>query len=101
MTGNAWPELPYAAWKDTYATLHMWMQIAGKVAVALAPPLNHTWGHAFHVTPRGLCSPLLPHGHRVFAIEFDFIEHYMCVRVSDGAVKRIARGWCSCRRGAC
>lgn len=81
-----WPALPYDAWKDTYATLHMWLQMAGKVAVALAPPVNHAWSHAMHVTPRGLTSALLPHDSRAFAIEFDFIEHRLIVRVSDGGV---------------
>src|SRR5256885_14965505 len=28
---DCWPPLPYASWKDTYATLHMWTQIVGKV----------------------------------------------------------------------
>ena len=54
-----WPELPYAAWQDTYATLHMWMQVVGKVALARAAPLNHSWGIAFHLTPRGLRTGLL------------------------------------------
>ena len=87
---DRWPPLPYEAWADTYATLHMWMQMAGKVAVALAPPVNHAWSHAFHLTPRGIASPLLPHGDREFTIEFDLIDHQMVVRVSDGAVKRVA-----------
>ena len=56
---QSWPELPYAAWQDTYATLHMWMQIVGKVALARAAPLNHSWGIAFHLTPRGLRTGLL------------------------------------------
>ncbi|MEX2272320.1 MAG: DUF5996 family protein [Vicinamibacterales bacterium] len=90
MQDHAWPELPYEAWKDTYATLHMWMQMAGKVAVALAPPINHAWSHAFQMTARGISTPLLPHDTRVFAIEFDFIDHQMIVRASDGAVKRMA-----------
>ena len=52
MTSESWPPLPYDAWKDTYATLHMWTQVVGKVALALAPPLNHSWGVAFHLTAR-------------------------------------------------
>ncbi len=87
-----WPPLPYDAWKDTYATLHMWMQMAGKIALALAPPINHSWGSAFQLTPRGIGTPLLPHDDRVFAIEFDFIDHQMVVRASDGTVKRMALG---------
>ena len=68
MTASArggWPTLQYEEWKDTYATLHMWMQVVGKVAVAQAPPINHSWGVAFHVTPRGLSTYLLPHGARL------------------------------------
>jgi hypothetical protein len=92
MNEARWPALPYAEWKDTYQTLHMWMQMAGKVTVALAPPINHAWSHAFHLTARGISTPLLPHDDRVFGIEFDFIDHQMIARVSDGTVKRIALG---------
>ena len=83
-TGERWPALPYAAWKDTYATLHMWSQVVGKVALAQAPPLNHSWGVALQVTPRGLSTHTLPHGNRAFGIEFDFIDHELIVRTSDG-----------------
>jgi hypothetical protein len=83
--GNeTWPELPYEAWKDTYATLHMWAQVVGKVALALSPPLNHGWGIAMQVTSRGLATRLLHHGVRSFTIEFDFIAHELLVRTSDG-----------------
>ena len=61
---ESWPALPYDAWKDTYATLHMWTQIVGKVALALAPPINHSWGVAMQVTPRGLSTVALPHDRR-------------------------------------
>ena len=49
-----WPSLPYDEWKDTYATLHMWTQIVGKIALAQAPPLNHSWAITLLLTPRGL-----------------------------------------------
>ena len=75
MTEEVWPALPYEAWKDTYATLHMWTQVVGKVALAQAPPLNHSWGIAMQVTPRGLSTRTLPHGDRTFSIQFDFIDH--------------------------
>ena len=65
MQHDAWPALPYDAWKDTYATLHMWTQVVGKVALAQAPPLNHSWGSALQVTPRGLSTRTLPHGDRI------------------------------------
>jgi hypothetical protein len=79
-----WPALPYDAWKDTYATLHMWSQVVGKVAVALAPPLNHSWGIAFHLTGRGFRTAVLPHGDRSFTISFDFIDHRIVIETSDG-----------------
>jgi hypothetical protein len=90
MPDETWPALPYEAWKDTYATLHMWTQIAGKVALALAPPLNHSWGSAFQITPRGLATRTLPHGDRTFTMEFNFVDHELRIRASDGAVRALA-----------
>jgi hypothetical protein len=90
MTGNErWPALPYEGWKDTYATLHMWSQVVGKVALALAPPLNHSWAIAFQVTARGFVTRRLVHGDRSFTIDFDFIDHQLGIRVSDGAERFI------------
>jgi hypothetical protein len=83
-----WPSLPYEEWKETYATLHMWMQVVGKVALAQAPPINHSWAVAFHLTPRGLSTHLLPHGSRTFAIEFDFLQQQLVVQASDGSIQR-------------
>jgi hypothetical protein len=85
----SWPALPYESWKDTYATLHMWTQIVGKVALATAPPMNHSWGIALHLTPRGLTTRLLPHGKRTFTVEFDFIDHRLVVGTSDGDMRTL------------
>jgi hypothetical protein len=87
LSSDPWPALPYDDWKDTYATLHMWTQVVGKVALALVPPLNHSWGIAFQVTPRGLSTRALPHGTRSFTMEFDFIDHRLVIRVSDGTTR--------------
>jgi len=84
MTDDRSPPLPYDAWKDTYATLHMWMQVVGKVTLALVPPVNHSWAIAMHLTPRGITTPLLPYGARIFTIEFDFVAHELRVDTSDG-----------------
>jgi hypothetical protein len=90
MPADLWPPLPYDEWKDTYATVHMWTQIAGKIALAQAPALNHSWAVALRVTPRGLSTHLLPHGRRAFSIEFDFIDHRLVIRVSDGRSRTLA-----------
>ena len=90
MSDERWPALPYAEWKDTYETLHLWSQVVGKVALAQAPPLNHSWGIAMAVTPRGLATRTLPHPGGSFAIEFDLVDHQLLVRPSEGAVRTLA-----------
>ena len=84
-----WPALVHDEWKDTYATLHMWTQVVGKVALAKAAPLNHCWGVALHLTSRGLTTGPLAHGERSFTIEFDFIGHQLVIAVSDGNQREI------------
>lgn len=83
-TAEPWPSLPYDEWKETYATLHMWTQMVGKVALARAAPLNHCWAIAFLFTPRGLRTRLLSHGTRTFTIAFDFLDHQLLIETSDG-----------------
>jgi hypothetical protein len=90
MSDEVWPALPYEAWKDTYATLHMWMQVVGKVALAQAPPVNHSWAIALHLTSRGLSTRALPHGRRTFTMELDFIDHQLVTRSSDGVTRTLA-----------
>src|SRR5262249_40015407 len=63
----------------------MWTQVVGKVALALAPPLNHGWGIALQIGPRGLVTRLLPHGNRTFTVELDFCSHELVIRATDGA----------------
>ena len=84
-----WPALPYLEWQDTYATLHMWMQVVGKIALALSPPLNHSWAIALHLTPRGITTRRLSHGDRSFTMEFDFIDHQLVIRTSDGTERTV------------
>src|SRR5690242_6730536 len=87
---DEWPALPYGEWKDTYATLHMWAQIVGKIALAQAPPLNHCWGVALHLTGRGITTDVLQHGSRDFTIQFDFIDHQLLIVTADGDTRSIA-----------
>jgi hypothetical protein len=87
---ETWPALPYEDWRETYQTLHLWSQVVGKVALALAPPLNHCWGVALHVTARGLATRMLPQGSRSFVLEFDFIDHVLAITCSDGQRGQVA-----------
>lgn len=81
---EAWPTLPLEAWKDTYATLHLWTQIVGKVRLAQSPWTNHSWHVTLYVTSRGLTTSPIPYGNRTFQIDFDFIDHQLTVQSSDG-----------------
>jgi hypothetical protein len=91
MTSNgAWPELPLAAWRETYETLHLWSQIVGKIRYERAPWLNHSWHVALYVTARGLTTSPIPDGTKTFQIDFDFIDHELQIATSDGARRQFA-----------
>jgi hypothetical protein len=82
-----WPALPLAEWKDTYATLHMWTQIVGKIRLALSPPINHFWGTTFYVTARGLTTSAMPYHKGTVEINFDFIAHTLEIETSLGETR--------------
>jgi Family of unknown function (DUF5996) len=91
MTSNAaWPELPTAAWRETYDTLHLWTQIVGKIRYERAPWLNHSWHVALYVTTRGLTTSPIPDGTRTFQIDFDLIDHALLISTSDGEKRKFA-----------
>src|SRR6266699_6187905 len=79
-----WPVLPLESWSDTYATLHMWTQIVGKIRLAQSPWVNHSWHTTLYVTSSGLTTSPIPHGARTFQIDFDFLSHELVVQASDG-----------------
>lgn len=82
---NAFPPLPLAEWKRTKNTLHLYLQIVGKIRLKLHPRQNHWWHVAFYVSPRGLTTRPIPYGFGSFEIEFDFIAHELVVTAHDGA----------------
>ena len=84
-----WPALPFPEWKETCATLHMWTQIVGKIRLALTPWTNHSWHVTLYLTARGLTTSPIPHGARIFEIEFDFIDHKLSIATADGARREI------------
>ncbi len=83
---DAWPELPLAAWQDTYATLHMWTQIVGHIRMTLTPKINHWWNVPLYVSARGLTTSPIPYQRRIFEIRFDFIAHKLIIETSEGGV---------------
>ena len=87
---NFWPALPLQEWQDTCDTLHMWTQVVGKIWLAQAPLINHWWEVPLYVTCRGLTTSPIPCGERTFQIDFDFIDHRLTIRTTDGATESLA-----------
>jgi hypothetical protein len=86
----SWPEIPYARWKPTGESLHMWTQIVGKFRLAQTPWINHSWQATFYVTARGLATSLIPGAERSYEVTFDFIEHRLQVDSTDGRRESLA-----------
>jgi hypothetical protein len=90
MHNSPWPRLRVADWTDTRDTLHMWLQIVGKIRMAYAPAVNHWWHVTLHPSARGLTTSAVPYPGGVFEIEFDFIDHRLLLRTSDGGSRTVA-----------
>ena len=86
---DAWPALPQAAWSDTCATLQLWMQVIGKIRLALTPPINHGWNVTLYPTVRGVTTSPMPYGNRTLEIDFDFIRHVLLFETDDGECRSI------------
>src|SRR5258708_17740279 len=82
-----WPELPTAAWRETYATLHLWTQIIGKIGLVRSPWLNHSWHVALYATARGLTTSPIPDGPATFQIDLHFTHHAFRISTSGGTAR--------------
>ncbi|HEV2826971.1 MAG TPA: DUF5996 family protein [Pyrinomonadaceae bacterium] len=87
---DAWPELKFSEWQDTLATLHMWTQVVGKIRLKQTPLVNHWWNVPLYVSARGLTTSAMPYRDRIFEIEFDFIDHQLLIKCSDGSTTALA-----------
>jgi hypothetical protein len=85
---ESWPRLDFADWRDTCATLHLWTQVVGKIRLALAPMVNHWWQVTLYVTARGLTTSAMPYQQRRVQIDFDFVDHRLVLRTTDGREER-------------
>jgi hypothetical protein len=85
-----WPSLRVEDWTPTRETLHMWTQIVGKIRLAHMPLINHWWQVTLYVSPRGLTTGAIPYGTAVFDMEFDFVDHVLAIRHSDGSERSVS-----------
>jgi hypothetical protein len=86
-----WPDLPYADWHETMDTLHLWMQVVGKVKLALSPFINQWWEVVFYVTSRGMTTGRIPYAKdtKAFQVDFDFLDHMLTIQTSSGEERKI------------
>ena len=89
MAADHWPALPYAAWRDTYATLHMWFQVVGKLTIPTTPLVNHHWSHTFLFVGRGLRTQPMTWRGKTLSVLFDFVSHEVVFSASDGGLEKI------------
>lgn len=87
---ESWPDLPYAEWRETRDTLHMWTQVVGKVRLALTPTINHWWNVPLYVSARGLTTSAMQYGDRCVDIEFDFVSDLLRVRIDNEDERHVA-----------
>ena len=86
---SSWPELPYGAWKDTLETLHMCVQIVGKVRLALTP-FEPEWANVpLYLTARGLTTTPMAAGEVIFQVDVDLIDHHVAIQTVRGEVRRV------------
>lgn len=88
-TDSIFPPLPIDEWEGTKNTLHLYLQIVGKIRLSLFPKMNHWWHVTLYLSPRGLTTRAIPYGSTIFEIEFDFIDHKLIIKSSDGRKRSI------------
>ncbi len=81
---DTWPALPQSEWGDTCAALQLWMQIVGKIRLALTPRINHSWNVTLYPTIRGVTTSPMAYGQRMLEIDFDFLDHALRLALDDG-----------------
>ncbi|MGB3464220.1 MAG: DUF5996 family protein [Cyclobacteriaceae bacterium] len=77
-------DLPLEKWEDSKITLHLWLQIVGKIKLDLMPKRNHWWNITFRVSPKGLTTGPIPYNNGSFEIEFNFKSHHLEIHTSWG-----------------
>lgn len=85
MNKTTFPRLDYKEWESTNQTLHLFLQVVGKIRLYTFPKMNHWWHVPFYVSTRGLTTRPIPCQGRAFELEFDFDKHALLIDTSDGA----------------
>ena len=89
---GTWPEIPFTAWRETCAALHLYAQVLGKYRLARTPWQNHSWHATLYVTPCGLSTSAVPDGPGAVDLMLDLLDHAVVGRASDGRRARFPLG---------
>jgi hypothetical protein len=87
---HEWPDLTLSNWQNTRDTLHLWTQVVGKVRMGLSPMMNHWWQVPLYVSARGMTTSLMPTARCGLEIEFDFVDHVLDLRATDGQRRHVS-----------
>lgn len=87
---SVFPPLPIEKWEGTKNTVHLFLQIVGKIRLRTFPKKNHWWHVPFYVSTRGLTTGPIPYGTIIFDMEFDFTDHVLRIKTSGGSERVIS-----------
>ncbi len=79
-----WPVLPLNEWIESKTTLHLFLQIIGKIRLKLHPKMNHWWHVTFYPTVVGLTTGLIPYKNRHLSIQLNLLHHKLEIKTSEG-----------------
>lgn len=83
------PYLPYEDWKETRLTLHLILQIIGKIRLQATPRKNHWWYITQYVTSRGFATGSIPMGDGFNTFEIVLDVHQEMLQLTDSHGTRI------------
>lgn len=81
---NPFPDFPLDDWRATKDTIHLFLQIVGKIRLTTHPKTNHWWHVTFYVSVRGLTTGPIPYDNGLFELEFNFTEHALHINTNWG-----------------
>jgi len=90
VAAESFPAMPLDEWRPTKNTLHLYLQIVGKIRLAVHPRVNHWWHVPLYVSPLGLTTRSIPFAGGNFEIEFNFKNHQLEIRTSGGGSEDFA-----------
>ena len=77
----ALPKLPLHEWQDTKMTIHLILQIIGKVRLKMTPRKNHWWFITEYISPKGITTSAIPYNDGLDSFEVTFNVHKKRVEI--------------------